>query len=1105
MRKICMLLFLLGANILSAQVDTLFLSNGTFSPKEVIIDTDSRLSINDLQDSINTGLNFQNPENLEFSGSNAYWLKFIIANDEGVDQKWILSFANTWEILDFYLRESDDWDIRRTGSKFPTAKKDYPLRGRNLIPIDLKRDQTLHCIVRLAVPTQSHLPTNFKIQADERNAYETKELRWRAILNIFVGIFLVMFFYHLMIYFTTKDSNYLYYLLFLACRSFVTEMNFGYHLDHMSFFEPYQYWHPIPIRILGSLSNISFILFTLQILTVREIWPKWDKIFKVLIGLLAIIPIFVLLGYNNINLRLLFALQLTTLLLIFFISIKSYLRKVPASGYFLIGQVPLMILLVPTALIALGVLKMNDLLLLCTPIGFTLEMILFSFALAARINWLKEENEKKQEQIIIAERKNAYLEKDRAEKLAAADKLKDQFLANTSHELRTPLHGIIGLSEALYDSAGKSDAKSQKENLSMIISSGKRLSNLVDDILDISKLKNAGIELRLKPVSLYSLVDIVLKTNSTLVKGKSNLRLINDVPSDLPLLHADENRLQQILFNLIGNAVKFTTEGHIKVSAFAKGGMVQVTVEDTGVGIPESKHEAVFREFEQGDGSSIREFSGTGLGLTISRKLVELHGGKIWLESKEGIGSKFMFTIPHTDEVIDDSAVEDITETVMRPLQTAQEVEERNHEEAVVLTEKNDFSDKIRILVVDDEPINQQVLKNHLIDSDYQIFQALNGAEALEMIMKEDKFDLVLLDLMMPKMSGYEVCEQIREKYLPSELPIIMVTAKNQVQDLVQGLELGANDYLSKPFTKAEFLARVRTHLNLHRVNQITSKFVPNEFINSLGRANISEVLLGDHIEKEVTVFFSDIRSYTSLSEQMTPEQNFKFVKNYNSIMGPIIHSHKGFINQYLGDGIMAIFPRSPEDSLRAAIDMQVGIRDFNEKRSKRGRLKIKVGMGMHTGPLILGIIGDANRLDATTISDSVNTASRIESLTKHYGSSILLSDASLQKIENKDDFHFRHLGKVKVKGKIESVDLYECLDGDPDELRNRKLDTITGFEKGLSLFLNKEFESAAQTFLEIFEYNPDDHVAKIYYDKSKNLIGQELPPDWTGIESVFV
>lgn len=672
------------------------------------------------------------------------------------------------------------------------------------------------------------------------------------------------------------------------------------------------------------------------------------------------------------------------------------------------------------------------------------------------------------------------------ERLQHVDKLKDQFLANTSHELRTPLQGIIGLSEAMQD---RSEDARDLEDLSMIISSGKRLNSLVNDILDFSKLKNYDIELLRKPVNLRVLVDIVFRNNAPLIRNK-NLQLINEIPDDLPAADADENRLQQVFYNLVGNAIKFTERGYVKVTASETGKLIQVAVEDTGTGIPKNKQETIFQEFEQGDGSTVREFAGTGLGLSISKRLVELHSGELWVESDVGKGSAFFFTLPvSTRKATTLSQMEE----VRRPSLRSDTVSVR----AAAQTGEGN----IRILVVDDEPINQQVLKNHLDNRGFHLTQAMNGEEAIHIIQSSEPFDLILLDVMMPRMSGYEVCQKIREKFLPSELPIIMVTAKNQLQDVVEGLSLGANDYLPKPFQKEELLARINTQLDLHRIFDVAGRFVPNEFLHTLNRNRLTEVVLGDHAEREVTVLFSDIRDYTTLAETMTPEENFKFVNAFHRRMGPIIRQHDGFINQYLGDAIMAIFPNCPQDALETAIDMQKRLMEYNQERHSKGREPIRMGIGLHTGDLIMGIIGDQHRMDAATIADTVNTASRIESLTKHYGASILLSEESVNKMDAGDRFHLRYLGKVVVKGKKEPVGIYECYDGDGLEMVERKSNAQPDFTRGLQQYFDREFPEAAAVFSRILKLNGADHPARLFMNKSSEHILNGVPDDWTGVE----
>jgi signal transduction histidine kinase len=231
------------------------------------------------------------------------------------------------------------------------------------------------------------------------------------------------------------------------------------------------------------------------------------------------------------------------------------------------------------------------------------------------------------------------------ERLRQVDKLKDDFLANTSHELRTPLHGIIGLAESSVADASVKLSERMRLNLGMIIASGKRLSSLVNDILDFSKLKTQHLAIQKKPLDVRVLVDLVLKFSAPLLAGKK-LILKNEIPPDLPPVEGDENRLQQILHNLVGNAIKFTESGEVKISAAQRNGMVEIAVADTGIGISKDKQQDIFKSFEQVDASISREYGGTGLGLAITKSLVELHGGKIWVESEVGKGSTFIFTLP---------------------------------------------------------------------------------------------------------------------------------------------------------------------------------------------------------------------------------------------------------------------------------------------------------------------------------------------------------------------------------------------------------------------------------------------------------------------------
>jgi len=403
--------------------------------------------------------------------------------------------------------------------------------------------------------------------------------------------------------------------------------------------------------------------------------------------------------------------------------------------------------------------------------------------------------------------------------LQRLDQLKDEFLANTSHELRTPLNGIIGIAESLIDGATGELSQQTNFNLTMIVSSGRRLSSLVNDLLDFSKLRHQNLDLQLKAVDLHAITDLVITLSQPLV-GKKNLQLINSVSADLPLVQADENRLQQILHNLVGNAIKFTPAGQVEVLAEAvdlegEQKFLKVIVSDTGIGISEDKFERIFESFEQAEGTTSREYGGTGLGLAITKQLVELHGGRISVSSRVHEGSIFSFTLPISTGI----KSEIISKPSMR-LEPENKVNQPLKPE-IELTKSINIDNKnsnISVLIVDDEPINLQVLVNILSLHHYAITQASHGEEALALIQAGYKPDIILLDVMMPKMTGYQVTQKIRERFPTTEVPIILLTAKTQVEDIVIGLNVGANDYLTKPFSKDELLARIANQINMCRL-----------------------------------------------------------------------------------------------------------------------------------------------------------------------------------------------------------------------------------------------------------------------------------------------
>lgn len=386
------------------------------------------------------------------------------------------------------------------------------------------------------------------------------------------------------------------------------------------------------------------------------------------------------------------------------------------------------------------------------------------------------------------------------EKLQKEDKRKDEFLANTSHELRNPLHGILNIAQTIYESGKKTLNDENKKNLRVLISVSKRMSLILNDLLDISKLKEEKISLQKEAVDLSSVVLAVFDMLQFMVEEKK-VSFKMEIPNELPNLFADENRLFQILFNLIHNAVKYSNEGDILVSAQEKNGWVHIHVKDKGIGIDEETLKFIFNPYAQADTNMKAFVGGIGLGLSICEQLVKLHGGKITVESSIGKGSIFTFTLPVTNDPILNSN--------RSPIKRIELVERINVEKT--LTSKN--TENQLILVVDDDPVNLSILES-ILSVQYKVITCTNGEDAL-CILKRERCDLVISDVMMPNMSGYELAQKIREKFSISELPILLLTARHQIEDIQTAFYYGANDYVIKPVEKQELNARINALIDL--------------------------------------------------------------------------------------------------------------------------------------------------------------------------------------------------------------------------------------------------------------------------------------------------
>lgn len=283
---------------------------------------------------------------------------------------------------------------------------------------------------------------------------------------------------------------------------------------------------------------------------------------------------------------------------------------------------------------------------------------------------------------------------------------------------------------------------------------------------------------------------------------------------------------------------------------------------------------------------------------------------------------------------------------------------------------------------------------------------------------------------------------------------------------------------------------------DLLKLTSAYERFVPREFLNFLNKESIADVALGDQVKQEMSVLFADIVDFTSLSEKMSPPENFRFINSYLRYMEPCVSKNQGFIDKYIGDAIMALFNGCADDAVRSGIMMLKEVEAFNRQDNQTNHPPIRIGIGINTGVLMLGTIGGEHRMDSTVISDAVNLAARLEKLTRDYSVPLLISHHTFAKLDCPEEYAIRKVDQVKVKGKSELVTVYEVFDADPPALRDAKLATVEMFDEALSLYEARKFRDATELFFSCMNQNPGDTVVRNYLEKcyqSRLQVLQEL------------
>ncbi|MBW4443886.1 MAG: response regulator [Plectolyngbya sp. WJT66-NPBG17] len=487
-------------------------------------------------------------------------------------------------------------------------------------------------------------------------------------------------------------------------------------------------------------------------------------------------------------------------------------------------------------------------------------------------------------------------------------------------------------------------------------------------------------------------------------------------------------------------------------------------------------------------------------------------------------------------------------------------------------------NDPIIVLLIDDQAIISEAIQRMLApESDVTFHYCNNPLDALK-VAKRCNPTVILQDLVMPQMDGLLLVRFLRSQDAPTaDVPLIVLSSKEEPMIKAQAFELGANDYLVKLPDRVELIARIRYHskayINLRkrqeaeallrdenlrqaqyieqvnkltkaavsveehtfkpedlgevsdrqdelgqlsrvfvqmvntvntreqelkRLNESFARFFPAEYLRFLRKETVTEVQLGDYVSKTMAVMFSDIRAFTTISETMSPQENFNFVNAYLKRVSPEIRNHYGIIVKFLGDGMMAVFPEGADDAVAAGVAKQLRVQEYNVQRMARGNLPVQVGIGIHVGHMMLGMVGETNRIQGDAFSDTVNLTARLEGLTKYYGVPMLISEQTLEYLSDPDQYQIRFLDRAIVKGRNEPITVYEVLDAETEENRLLKRQTQPAFEQGIDCYRQGKFDQAKSYFEEVLGAHPADKTARLYVERVTEFIDRGVPKDWT-------
>lgn len=729
----------------------------------------------------------------------AFWVHFSVSNSSS-EGNWILN-------LDYPMM--DEMKVYKvfTENKIIQDAVHIDRLDRLLLshayPLEISPGEDAEYIIYFKTEGTMRFPLKIETEKSLNKSLITANF----LLGSYYGIFIIIFISGLFIFIISRDKSYLFfsaYIIFFALFQSIQNGLYLYVIDDMSFPQKYNIYisSGLTAIIFSTLFAKNFLntagkyIYTNRVLNVIPVLALTTIVLSPLLTTSQLMAAFTLCGAS-------WALGNT------FAGIYTFSKKEAAARFFLIAWGFFFAGVIIFALRGTGVIPNNFFTLYSIQIGSFATTLFFTFALGDRYQILmheKEEIQKDAHQRTLAAKE---AQDELIQYLQILDRVKNDFMSGVSRELKNPLTNIYGISESVINNSTEPLSEYVKRNLSSILFNSRKLIGFVNNLHDYSLLKNDNLKLNLKQLDISTVISFALET-SKLFKGNKNLIFKLKIPEKLPPVTGDEVRITQIIQSLITNSIKFSHKGSITVEAVhdKSSDSVIISVSDEGVGIPEDMQKEIFFPFHySGTKTTLSDSGGVGLGLYIAKQIVDLHKGRITVESEPGKGSRFTFSLPASEVTGKDSESFTAPESTPHAYETS----------ADTLPLEVQAEPEGSILIIDDDSSGKELFENHLSSLNQKITYLSDGNLALEMVENGYTPELVITNIIIPGISGLEITRKIREKHSFLEVPVLVITSIHRESDIITAFNAGVNDYLVKPFSRTELLVRVNTLFTLKK------------------------------------------------------------------------------------------------------------------------------------------------------------------------------------------------------------------------------------------------------------------------------------------------